>query len=104
MAWISRGGRCYYYRSRRVGKRVVRDYVGCGEEARLAAALDGLRRARREAGRAERRQEREQWLAACSPLEALAAGTDLLARAALLAAGYRQHHHGTWRKRRDQNR
>ena len=40
MAWEIRTGRRVYYRSRRVGRRVVRDYFGGGPEAHLAAGLD----------------------------------------------------------------
>jgi hypothetical protein len=101
MAWEIHNGRRVYYRSRRVGRRVGRDYFGAGSEARLAAALGELRRAERRAERAERRANRERWEAARGPLDALIDGTDLLARAALLAAGYRRRHRGIWRKRRD---
>ena len=37
-----------------------------------------------------------------APLDDLDELADLLARAALVAAGYRQHHRGEWRKRRAQ--
>ena len=43
MAWDSRG---YYYRSRREGKRVRRDYFGKGPIGELASDLvDDMRRA-----------------------------------------------------------
>jgi hypothetical protein len=35
-------------------------------------------------------------------LRALAEAIDVVARAALLAAGYRQHKRGEWRRRREQ--
>src|SRR5262245_54846358 len=38
--WQRRGKKLYYYRTRRVGRRVVREYFGSGPEAVLAAALD----------------------------------------------------------------
>ncbi len=64
MAWVHCNGKAYYYRSRRVGGKVRRQYVGCGEEAELAAALDELRRARRQAEGAERLRRQELWQAA----------------------------------------
>ena len=45
MAWVRRGRKLYYYRTRRVGGRVLREYLGSGPEAELAAALDSARRA-----------------------------------------------------------
>jgi hypothetical protein len=97
MGWESRqrGGR-YYTRSKKVNGRVVREYVGTGEPAELAARRDADARQGREA----RRVVREELAALDAPLDDLAEVTDLLARAALAAAGYRQHRRGEWRKRR----
>jgi hypothetical protein len=97
MAWESRQGKRYYYRSRRVGQRIERDFLGNGSEAHLAAARIELRRWQRQA----RRAQQEAWAGAGQVLDQLSEGTDLLTRAALLAAGYHQHHHWKWRKRRD---
>ena len=103
MAWITRGGCRFYVRSVRRGRHVLREYYGTGAEAELAAALDADRRRRREADRAEAAGRTAAWRAAVAPLERLAAATDLLARAVLLAGGYRQHHQGQWRQRRDRS-
>ncbi len=37
-----------YYRSRRKGKKVTREYFGNGDAARLAAALDDRKRQRKQ--------------------------------------------------------
>ena len=100
MAWVVRGDREYYYRSRREGGRVVRDYYGSGDEARLAAAVDAERRRLRDRDREAKRVERAARATAEQLLNELAAGSDLLVAAALLAAGYHRHHMGEWRKRR----
>jgi hypothetical protein len=97
MAWDSRG---YYYRSRKVNGRVVREYVGCGRVAELAAQLDTLKREQRLLDALALRQEKDELNALEGDLNALDETTDLLARAALLAAGYHQHNRGEWRKRR----
>jgi hypothetical protein len=86
----------YYTRSRKVNGRVVREYVGTGDVAEQAAMIDAIARQGREA----RRAARAELTALDAPLDDLAEQTDLLARAALAAAGYRQHHRGEWRKRR----
>jgi hypothetical protein len=104
MAWVHRNGRRYYYRSKRIAGKVRRQYVGCGEEAELAAALDELRRARRRAERVERLRRLEHWQAAWQPLEMLIRQTDLLVEAALVASGFHRHHLGEWRKRREGSR
>lgn len=98
--WVTRGSRRYYYRNRKVRGRVERDYYGSGEEAQLAAALDSCRKLRREVERQARRDSVKTWEAACWPLKELTHGTDLLAWATLLSAGFHRHKH-EWRRRRD---
>jgi hypothetical protein len=90
----------YYYRSRRDGSRVVREYIGTGQVAERAALLDALARQRRLDEAAERRTQRDLLRALEEPVEQLNALTDLVARAALLATGYHQHKR-QWRKRRE---
>ena len=101
MGWETRDscrGR-YYTRSRKVAGRVVREYVGTGAVAELAAAADSLRRADRQAAMEARRAEEASWQAALAPLLELSRVADLMARAALLAGGYHRHAR-TWRKKR----
>jgi hypothetical protein len=102
MGWEARGcgGRLYYFRYRKVDGRVTRQYLGAGAVAELAAAADALRRADRRAAMEARRAEQDRWREALAPLLALSRVADLMARAALLAAGYRQHSRSSWRRRR----
>jgi hypothetical protein len=90
----------YYTRSRKVNGRVVREYCGVGEAAELAAQIDAHNRTDREAERDARLQERAELEALDAPLNELNDVADLLARTALMAAGFRQHKRGEWRKRR----
>lgn len=101
MGWEhrQRGGK-YYTRSRRINGRVVREYLGSGEVAEACAELDAL-------DRRERKRKEAAFRADCERLEAIdrttrefSALVDSLAQGALLAAGYRQHHRGEWRRRR----
>jgi hypothetical protein len=90
----------YYYRSRREGSRVVREYLGTGRVAELAAQMHAIKRADREAEKADREAEKAELAALEGDIEALIEKTDLLTRAALLAAGFHQHKRGEWRKKR----
>ena len=93
MAWDKRG---YYYVSRRVGRRVARDYYGKGPIAEAAAHLvEKMGRAREDAGRGPARR-----LAADESFRGLAVGLDSAAAVEMLAAGYRRHDRGPWRKAR----
>jgi hypothetical protein len=90
----------YYTRSKKVNGRVVREYVGSGQLGALAAQLDEIERERRA-------DEAEERRAVCAELNELATALsdldercDLLTRAALIVAGYRQHKRGEWRKQR----
>jgi hypothetical protein len=73
-----------------------------GQIGELAAEIDALQRE-------ERRQKAENWrqikaemAALYAQVKAVIEASDLAARAALVAAGYRQHKRGEWRKRRVQ--
>jgi hypothetical protein len=94
--------RGYYYRVRKVQGRVVREYVGTGRVADLVAQLDALERQEREADRAASWAMRAELDALDAPLNELHDLAELVARAALVAAGYRQHKRGEWRRRREQ--
>ncbi len=103
MAWETRArGTKYYTRSRKVGGRVLREYVGGGRAGKQAARADAQERAARRAEAAARHVEREEVGEAEAQLADLGEASDLLVRAALLAAGYHQHHRGEWRKKREQ--
>jgi len=94
MAFDRRG---YFYQSKRVGGGVRREYLGRGLAAELAAGIAQLERAQREHDREALRAERAEADALDGPLRELDALADLVARATLLAAGYR----GEWRRRRE---
>jgi nucleotide-binding universal stress UspA family protein len=95
MAWEQRGSRNYYYRKRRLGDQVVSEYIGAGELAGHAAALDALERQLR-------RAERKAWQSRRSfdaQIDELCDLISALASATLLAAGYHRHK-GQWRRNR----
>jgi hypothetical protein len=101
MGWETRRGRGRYYtRSRKVNGRIIREYVGTGLVAELAAQQDAEARAQRLAERDRLQHESARWASATAPLSDLSRLLDGLTAAALIAAGYHQHHRGTWRKRR----
>jgi hypothetical protein len=96
--------RGYYYRVRKVGGRVVREYCGKGEIANGAALIDAKQGMLR-------RQKAEEWKRTRATIEArdmrlkeLCEVVDLLARAALLGAGFHQHHRGEWRRKHERCR
>jgi hypothetical protein len=100
MAWETRerGGR-YYYRARREGGRVVKEYVGTGEIAEIVAHAE-------ETLRSHRQREAPRWQAELEPLTKLATpmaelceAAEILARATLIAAGFRRRK-GEWRRAR----
>ena len=102
MAWQEVDGRRYYYRGRRLCGRPRRLYVGAAGSpaAELAAAADHLRRLGREVAARERHAEQARHQEVEAPLVRLCAVSDVLTRAALLAAGFHRHDRGPWRRRR----
>ena len=102
MAWETRSrGTRYYTRSRRERGRVVREYVGTGPLAELAAELDAEDREKAHDQRQALQEERRLLAALDAPTARLSELVDVLAAGALLRAGYRRHDRGDWRKQRD---
>lgn len=95
----ARGG-LYYTRSRKEGGRVIREYMGTGPLAEISAEMDRIERLEREEEAEARRAERERLDALEGPIEELCEAAEILAHAALVAAGYRQHKRGEWRRKR----
>ena len=95
-----RGGP-YYTRSRKEGGRVVREYVGGGVLGEIAHLEDESERRRREEEASSWKEERERLEGLMAPVDELCEVAEVLARAALVAAGYRRHNRGEWRKRRE---
>jgi hypothetical protein len=84
----------YFYRSRRVGGRVVTQYVGHGTEAEQVAEEIALRHQQQQAIKAER----AVYDVLDAALDRLLSETRLIVTAALIASG-NYNHHGTWRRR-----
>jgi hypothetical protein len=102
MGWEKRErGGLYYTRSRKVGGRVVREYVGGGMLGHIAALLDAQERRRQEEEAALWKEECERLDALVAPVEQLCEVAEILSRAVLLAAGYRRHQRGEWRRKRE---
>jgi hypothetical protein len=101
MGWEGRTrGGLYYTRSRRVGGRIVREYVGTGEAAEVVAQLDALERDRRWREALLWQEERACYAAADAALGTLGRVCDELLEQELMAAGYHRHNRGEWRRRR----
>ena len=94
-----RGG-LNYTRSRKVNGRVVREYVGGGGLGELAALIDAQERQRREEEAAAWKEERERLEELAGLVDEFCEAVETVARATLLAAGFRQHNRGEWRRRR----
>ncbi len=100
MGWEARKrGSSYYTRSRWKDGRVVRQYIGTGPLAEIAALDDELERLQKEEEAAYRRKERERLERSASFLRQLEEACEVLTRAHLLAAGCCKRR-GEWRRRR----
>jgi hypothetical protein len=98
MAWERRGN-APYYTAERVGGRVVKQYVGTGPAAELAAELDAVRQQERSEAAEREARERDQMAALEAVLTPLNELADALGTAALVAAGYHRPKRGPWRRR-----
>ncbi len=101
MAWERRErGGVYYTRSKKVGGRVVRQYIGGGPLGKIAALEDEYQRRRREEDAAYWKEETERLEQDAAFLQELEAVSKILATAHLLAADYHRHK-GQWRLLRE---
>lgn len=100
MGWEMRGpAGPYYTRSRRVGRRIVREYLGRGPLAEAIAHLDELQRSRREEENVWFRGSCRQEMQVRGSLLDLSSHLNQLLHAALCEAGYHQRR-GQWRRQR----
>ena len=75
---------------------MVREYVGSGPFAELCARSDEVLREKRELERLEGRESVARVEALAAPMREVDDKAEVLARAVLVAAGYRRHK-GEWR-------
>lgn len=103
MGWKTINGRRYYYQARRVGRRVVTEYVGGGRVAALIAEFDGQNRAARAAALDAERARRQEDRDLDAALDTLVTEARSEADALIEAAGYHLHKR-QWRRRRRSGR
>jgi hypothetical protein len=103
VAWEKRHKSTYYFRSRRKGNKVCRDYMGCGQEAQRSAELDVQRRRQRQTERAGWADFVARLQEADAALENLSQHCRLLTAAVLLTRGL-HNHNGEWRRYRVRRR
>lgn len=101
MGWEKNGR--YYTRSRKVDGRVVREYIGGGDRGAIAARMDALQQKTRDWERDRWRLEKEDMKIVDSSVDRLCEIADIIAKAAMVAAGYHCYR-GEWRRRRGQKK
>ncbi len=99
MAIEMRNGKSYYYTSRRIGSRVVREYQGCGLVANLSAWLDEINRALRQIDRDLERLRRTKKHRINEKLRTWLARINATVADTMLANGWHQHNR-EWRRKR----
>lgn len=101
MPWANRNGKRVFYESRRADGQPVKVYRGSGPAAEEAAAAVAGRRSDRVEQAERLAADVAAHAAASAPLAQLDELLDLVAKAALVMAGFRQHDRGAWRRTRD---
>ena len=99
MGWEHRGNSNYYYRKKRIGQRVISEYMGTGSLADLYSDMDTqfvLNGVSLESSRLSSGMEARNLEAELEHLDEIIYG---LVWATLLVSGYRSHK-GQWRKAR----
>ncbi len=99
MAIEMRNGMPYYYTSRRIGSRVVREYQGCGLRANLSAESDEMTRNGRTIDRDLERLRRAKRQRINAKLRKWLVRINATVAQAMLANGWHQHNR-EWRRKR----
>ena len=99
MGWEKRGAKRYYYQKRRIGRRVVSEYMPCAMLAGMLQEMhDEWRIGEQLLGGVERaHREREMKIEA--RLDEAESRLRTILDASLLGAGFHEHR-GQWRRRR----
>lgn len=101
MALERRNGNIYFYRYVRDGEKVNKVYMGAGASARISAEQAILRKTGEKARAEQEREDRKRMNALAKPVLELEDVARVLARAHLVAGGYRRVK-GEWRMPRDE--
>lgn len=98
----TRRGSFYLYTARRIGRRVVKKYVGPVSErkARSLRQQAALTSKSRKARRIERARTTAEGVAVLSALDPFDKVADRVFRAVMHLSGYHRHHRGEWRRKR----
>lgn len=99
MGWEQRGNGNYYYRKKRVGKRVVSEYVGGGYAAELISKIEGVDKDEKDWKRWQARKRKADDREVDMMLDELETTLEGLVTALLLTEGYHMHR-GEWRRQR----
>jgi hypothetical protein len=89
----------YYYKKRRVGSKVVSEYVGAGPMADLAAIEQAFENRDKERKKAQKEQEKAAFQDLNQPLKELDRLIGALTTATLIVNGYHTHKR-QWRRER----
>lgn len=100
MGWEKRGNKKYYYRKKRIGKKVNSEYIGSGPVAEKIAQEDELNRRRQNKEKQVWQRRKIEIEAMDDLLYSLDDITRKLIYANLILAGYHTHKY-EWRKKRD---
>ncbi|QDV34414.1 hypothetical protein [Tautonia plasticadhaerens] len=100
MPWKRRGGRSYFYESRREGRRVRSVYVGSGWRAELVTDRLAEHREARQADRRHHRARRASEATKERAFDDLFTLSRDMAEWALRSAGFHRPNRGPWRRRR----
>jgi len=101
MAFEKRNNRLYYYTKKRIGKRVVSQYIGRGPEAEAIIQKAKEQRQRRETEKRELATLAESLAALDQQVDNACHQVETLVSDFMIESGYHRHK-GEWRKKREQ--
>lgn len=100
MGWETKGDKRYYYRKKRVGGRIVSEYVGSGDIGEQAERADREAKQRRKAESEQLRRTKEEIRELDQQIKQSLKQVKAALGAVLETSGY-HYHKGEWRKQRD---